>query len=162
MAMKSVANRTSAVLMSLTALFTTLAAAFWLDLWGRPVLPAPIALAQEQFTNTAPVRLSAAELIRSGGDASSLDCYACDEKNKPVHLRLDTNSNVILPKEHEDLIMRHGRNNRNDYCFNCHDPENLDTLKTPEGKRYKWEESTKLCASCHGPTYRDWEAGIHG
>lgn len=23
-------------------------------------------------------------------------------------------------------------------------------------------ESTPLCGSCHGPTYRDWDAGVHG
>jgi hypothetical protein len=23
-------------------------------------------------------------------------------------------------------------------------------------------ESPALCGSCHGPTYRDWEAGVHG
>ena len=58
--------------------------------------------------------------------------------------------------------MLHGRHGRNVQCFNCHDPENLDTLKTRDGRSLKWAESTQLCASCHGPTYRDWEIGIHG
>jgi hypothetical protein len=26
----------------------------------------------------------------------------------------------------------------------------------------KLADSTPLCGSCHGPTYRDWEAGAHG
>ena len=26
----------------------------------------------------------------------------------------------------------------------------------------KLAESPPLCGSCHGPTYRDWEAGVHG
>jgi mono/diheme cytochrome c family protein len=58
--------------------------------------------------------------------------------------------------------MRHGRNARNDNCFNCHDPEGLDTLKTRDGRKLAITDSTLLCANCHGPTYRDWEAGIHG
>jgi hypothetical protein len=150
------------VLSSLTAVFIGLVAAFWFDLWGRPLQPVSLAAVDPKFTDTAPVRLSAAELIRSGGDASGLDCYACHEQNKQVQLRLDTNGNIVLPKEHEDLVMRHGRYGRNENCFNCHDPEKLDALKTRDGKRYEWKESTKLCASCHGPSYRDWEAGIHG
>jgi predicted CXXCH cytochrome family protein len=58
--------------------------------------------------------------------------------------------------------MRHGRNNRNDYCFNCHDPQNIEQLKASAGQTFKITESSRLCGSCHGPTYRDWEAGIHG
>jgi hypothetical protein len=142
--------------------FLALGAAFLLNLWGRPTATPALPLVDPRFTNTAPVRLSAAELIKSGGDASGLDCYACHERNKPPQVKLDTNGNVLLPKEHEDLVMRHGRNNLNNHCFNCHDSEKLDQLKTRDGKRLTWEQTTKLCASCHGPTYRDWEAGIHG
>lgn len=142
--------------------FLALSVAFLLNLWGRSVAPPALPEVDPKFTNTAPVRLSASELIKSGGDASGLDCYACHEKNKSPHVNVDTNGNVILPKEHEDLVMRHGRNNLNNQCFNCHDPEKLDQLKTRDGKRLTWDETTKLCASCHGPTYRDWEAGIHG
>jgi hypothetical protein len=142
--------------------FVLLGAAFLLNLWGRPAAAPPLPLVDPTFTNTAPVRVSAAELIKSGGDASGLDCYACHEKNKAPHVNVDTNGNVVLPKEHEDLVMRHGRNGLNNHCFNCHDPEKLDELKTRDGKRLTWEQSTKLCASCHGPTYRDWEVGIHG
>ena len=155
-------SRTSVVLVGLTVLFLGLAGAFWMDLWGRPRLPASVPLVDPQFTNTATVRLSAAELVRTGGDTSGLTCYACHDEKKSVELRLDADGRVVLPKEHEDLVMRHGRHNRNDHCFNCHDFTRLDLLRTRDGHQLKVEESTKLCASCHGPTYRDWEAGIHG
>jgi hypothetical protein len=146
----------------MTVGFLSLGAAFLLNLWGRPAASPTLPVVDPKFTNTATVRLSASELIKSGEDASGLDCYACHEKNKTPHVNVDTNGNVILPKEHEELVMRHGRNNLNNQCFNCHDPEKLDQLKTKDGKRLTWDETTKLCASCHGPTYRDWEAGIHG
>ena len=155
-------KKTSIVLAGWTMVCLALTGAFLLNLWGRPVPLPALPVVDPGFTNTATVRLSAAELIRSGGDASGLDCYACHEKTKPPQLHFGTNNIVLLPKEHEDLVMRHGRNNRNDHCFNCHDPENLDMLKTRDGLKLKITESTKLCASCHGPTYRDWEAGIHG
>jgi hypothetical protein len=77
-------------------------------------------------------------------------------------LHIDSSNHVTLPEEHNDLVMQHGRQNRNDNCFNCHDPNNLDKLKTKDGRLLTWEQSTLLCACCHGPTYRDWEIGIHG
>lgn len=157
-----VANNTTIAGGSLAVLFIGLTAGFLLDLWGRPGRPATIPPVDPAFTNTATVRMSAGELIRSGGDASGLDCNACHEKGKQVKIQYDDEGHVVLPKEHEDLVMRHGARNRNDSCFNCHDPENLAMLKTADGHRYGWEESTKLCASCHGPTFRDWEAGVHG
>lgn len=155
-------SKTSVALAGLTVLFLGLAIAFWRDSWGQPRQPAPVPLVDPQFTNTEPVRLSAAELIRTGGDTSGLACNACHDEKKPVKVHLDADSNVILPEEHKDLVMRHGRNNRNEHCFNCHDSTNLELLQTRDGRKLKVEESTKLCASCHGPTYRDWEAGIHG
>ncbi|MBI3417694.1 MAG: hypothetical protein HY043_20570 [Verrucomicrobia bacterium] len=152
----------SLVLNGSAIVFVALAGAFLLDLWGRPVATVPIVPVAPDFTNTATVRLSAAELVRTGGDASGLDCYVCHEKGKTPVIHFGTNNLVILPKEHEDLVMRHGRNDRNDNCYNCHDADNLDMLKTRDGHKSKITESSRLCGSCHGPTYRDWEVGIHG
>jgi predicted CXXCH cytochrome family protein len=155
-------TKTSFVVVMLSVLFLALAGAFYLNLFGRVEAVRAISVVDPQFTNTATVRLSAAQQIAAGGDTSGFDCYACHERNKPPVLKRDADGNILLPKEHEDLVMLHGRNNRNESCYNCHDPENLDRLKARDGKQYKWEESSRLCASCHGTTYRDWEAGIHG
>ncbi len=152
----------SIVGVGLTVLFLGLASAFWLNLWGKPSCPALVPSADPQFTNTATVRMSAAELIRTGGDTSGLACNACHDEKKPVALHLDASQNVILADEHKDLVVRHGRHNRNNLCFNCHDQARLELLQTRDGRKFKIEESTPLCGSCHGPTYRDWEAGIHG
>lgn len=154
--------KTSLVLIGLAVAFLGLRAAFHRDLWGR-LEPLPSILPVDSaFTNTAPVRVSAGEIIRTGGDASNFECNTCHEKNKIIQIRFDTNNNIILPKEHEDLEMRHGRNYRNINCYNCHDSGNLEMLTTRDGRQLKIEQSTLLCASCHGPNYRDWEAGIHG
>jgi len=58
--------------------------------------------------------------------------------------------------------MGHGTHNRNNNCFNCHDEQNLELLQARDGRQIKLAESAPLCGSCHGPTYRDWEAGAHG
>ncbi len=142
--------------------FATLAVGFLLDLWGHPA-PLPfIPLVEPVFTNTAPNRVSIAERIRSGEDTSTSDCYLCHDKKVTLKLRLDATGNVILPEEHQDIVMKHGQHNRNNSCFNCHDERSLDLLQTRDGRQLKLAESTPLCGSCHGPTYRDWEAGAHG
>ena len=159
--MKAAANK-SVVLIGLTVVFLGLAIAFYFDLWGRPVALAPIPPTAPDFTNTATVRMSAAELVRTGGDTSGMACYSCHDEKKPVVVHLDTNGTVILPEEHRDLVLKHGRGNRNDHCFNCHDQKNLELLRSRDGTALKLTESSRLCGSCHGPTYRDWETGIHG
>lgn len=154
--------RSGLVLSGLAVAFLVLGAAFLLNLWGHPAVLPPIPLVNAAFTNTATVRVSGADLVRTGGDASGLDCYACHDRAKRVELHFDPEGNIKLPEEHNDLVMGHGRHKRNNNCFNCHDEVNLEQLQTRDGRQVKLLESTPLCGSCHGPTYRDWEAGVHG
>jgi predicted CXXCH cytochrome family protein len=163
----------------------------------RPPLVPPNSLAG--VTPPGTVRISAAQLRQSGGDASGLECYACHDRKKPPVVKFDAGQRIIFPKEHADLIiamrncdechaaskpvkleyrddgsvimpaahqnltgMLHGRNLRNENCYNCHEQNALDRLHTAEGKELTFDQATQLCAGCHGPTYRDWEAGAHG
>jgi hypothetical protein len=153
---------TSIVLLGLTGVFLALSMAFVLNLWGRPAPLPLIPLVDPSFTSNATVRVSYAELIRAKADLSDFDCYACHERNKPPTLRFDEKNNLLVPKEHSDVVMGHGSHNRNNLCFNCHDENNLELFQTRDGRQLKLSESTPLCGSCHGPTYRDWEAGAHG
>ena len=115
---------TSIVLTVLTAGFVVLAYAFARvparpGLVSRPPLVSREALAITPGT----VRVSAAELIRSGGDVSGLDCYACHHKDSPPEIKYDAEHRIVLPKEHADLII----SMRN--CSECHppnDPVKLD------------------------------------
>jgi predicted CXXCH cytochrome family protein len=91
-----------------------------------------------------------------------MECYACHDKKNPPKLKFNAEGDVVVPKEHEDIVMGHGRHHRNNNCFNCHDESNLEALQTRDGRHLKISESPALCGSCHGPTYRDWEAGVHG
>ncbi len=156
------ADKSSAVLLGIMLAFLALALSFALNLWGRPPKLYPIAPVDPQFLQTATIRKSYAQLIREKADLSDFDCYACHDKKKPPTLRFDTNQNIIVPSEHSDVVMGHGRHNRNNNCFNCHDEQNLELLQTRDGRQIKLAESPPLCGSCHGPTYRDWEAGAHG
>jgi predicted CXXCH cytochrome family protein len=194
-------QKTTLTLALILVLFATLA------VWFASVPAVPPLTARQPLVPSAAlagivpgtVRISAAQLIKSGGDTSGLACYACHHKDSPPVIKYDDQHRIVLPKEHADLIfsmrncaechapddpvklnyaddgslimpeahknllsMAHGRNARNDYCYNCHDPDELDQLHTAEGAKLKFDQATLLCAGCHGPTYRDWEAGVHG
>jgi hypothetical protein len=156
------AAKTTTVLTGLAVIFLALASSFLSNLRGRSALLYPIALVETNQLDTATVRRSYADLVRAGEDLSDFDCYACHEKGKPPPLRFDTNNNLIVPKEHADIVMGHGSHGRNNNCFNCHNETNLELLQTRDGHEIKFADSPALCGSCHGPTYRDWEAGAHG
>ena len=154
--------KTSVTLAFLTTVLVALAVAFLFDLWGR-LGPLPeIPLVQPWVTNTATARTNYADLIRMKADLSDFDFYACHDKKKPPVLKFDADHNIVVPEEHKDIVMGHGRHNRNNICYNCHDESNLELVQIRDGRELKLSESTSLCGSCHGPTYRDWDAGVHG
>ena len=61
--------------------------------------------------------------------------------------------------QHTHIRLDHGVNDR---CAYCHHGENRDLLAIRGGTTVPFTESQKLCRQCHGPTYRDWEKGMHG
>lgn len=150
------------MLAGLAVVLAALAVAFFFNLQGQPVRLYSIPLVDTNYLDTATVRRSYADLVRAGEDLSDFDCYTCHEKGKPPPLRFDTNQNLIIPKEHSDIVMHHGSHERNNNCFNCHNEANLTLLQTRDGHEVTFTNSQLLCGSCHGPTLRDWEAGVHG
>jgi len=65
-----------------------------------------------------------------------------------------------LKDEHINIKLHHAEGVR--WCLDCHDPANRDKLKLANGELVAFAESYLLCGQCHGTTYRDWKAGIHG
>jgi len=158
----SVRSKESIVITGLGVAFMGLFVAFLANVWGHtPALP-DIPLVADTFTNTATARMSGQALTDAGEDASGYDCYACHEEGKELKLTFDDQGEVVLPEDHNDLHMAHGRHSRNNNCFNCHDEKNLRLLQTRDGRQVELLHSSPLCGSCHGPTFRDWEAGVHG
>jgi formate-dependent nitrite reductase cytochrome c552 subunit len=158
----SAETKTNVVLMALAVAFVALAAAFAKNLVGHQVSLKPIPLVDTNFLSTATVRQAYPDLVRAGADLSDFDCYACHDKGKPPTLRYDANGKLIIPKEHSDIVMGHGKHGRNNNCFNCHNETDLTLLQTRDGRKVTFSNSQLLCGSCHGPTYEDWEAGAHG
>jgi uncharacterized CHY-type Zn-finger protein len=145
-------QKTSAVLAGLAALFLALTAAFLGNLWGRPAALPHIPLVDPIYTNTMTVRTNYNDLVRLKADLTDFDCNACHDPKKPPVIRFDTNQNIIVPPEHEDIVMKHGSHNRNNNCFNCHNETNLVVLQTRDGRALSFDNSPPLCGSCHGPT----------
>ena len=61
--------------------------------------------------------------------------------------------------QHRHIVMDHGLN---DLCFNCHDRQDRNRLSLRGNRTVSFAEAPRLCAKCHGPTYRDWQRGMHG
>jgi len=93
---------------------------------------------------------------------SRMNCAACHRESEAKELEWDDDGNTIVPAAHRHEFLQHGFNKQNNDCYNCHDKQNLAQLKLRDGRTLNLTESTLLCAGCHGPTYRDWNAGIHG
>lgn len=102
---------------------------------------------------TAPRRISLSDppTIRIGGfDQTCMEC----------HRMFPTRE--VPPEQllrHDHIRLNHGINER---CRNCHDVEDRDRLILPGGETIGFDQVVQLCAKCHGPTYRDWERGMHG
>ena len=154
--------KTPATLWLLAAAFSLLTLVFLASPPGKPSLPVGIAAVDTNFLDPSTVRRSYADLIQAKEDLSDFDCYACHDKGKPPPLRYDANQKLIIPKEHANIVMHHGSHERNNNCFNCHNETNLEQLQPRDKRELRLSDSTPLCGSCHGPTYRDWEAGVHG
>jgi formate-dependent nitrite reductase cytochrome c552 subunit len=146
----------------LCAAFSALAVVFLSDSGGARRTGPAIPLVDTNFLDKSTTRQSYADLVRTGADLSDFDCYVCHDKKTPPPLRFDTNQNIIVPTEHADIVMGHGKHGRNNNCFNCHNETNLTLLQPRDGRELAFADSTQLCGSCHGPTYRDWLAGAHG
>ena len=155
-------SRSNFVLTAISVGFLLIALSFVLELRGRHKPLPPIPEVDPSFTEPSTVRHSLSDLIRIGEDTTFFECYLCHDEDASLTLNFDDEFNVILPEEHEDIKMMHGQHNRNNNCFNCHNESNLEALQTRDEHELKIQDSSLLCASCHGPTYRDWEAGIHG
>ncbi len=96
------------------------------------------------------VPLENIQLHKAGFD---YECYECH------YDRVRDRTPRTFVGEHSVLEFDHGRN---DMCFNCHHETELTSFVGRDGEVLPSTEHVKLCASCHGPKYRDWLGGAHG
>lgn len=62
---------------------------------------------------------------------------------------------------HEDkAISGHGEPLK--WCFDCHNPDNPNTLRLVGGEAIEFKNLDVLCGQCHGKIYAAWQAGAYG
>lgn len=121
--------------------------------------PSPQGVAQVFFgededihlDKTPPRAVTGLDLKRMGW---TYDCMEC-------HRHVDEPNSFQRPMEieHENIVLEHG-NNR--FCLNCHHATNRNAFTDYDGAEIPEHDVTLLCAKCHGPKHRDWQAGVHG
>lgn len=118
----------------------------------RPAAEQPlVGLATDTHLDKAPPReTKGLDLVKLGWTYNCMECH----KLLKARWTYDRPMN-----EHKDIVLDHG-NNR--FCLNCHHPTNRNAFVDYDSSEIKQEDVVLLCAKCHGPTYRDWEAGVHG
>ena len=82
--------------------------------------------------------------------------YNCMECHKVLTARWHYDRPMA---EHQHIQLKHGGNR---FCLNCHHPTNRNAFVDYDGAEIAEADVASLCAKCHGPTYRDWQAGVHG
>lgn len=116
-----------------------------------PAAQPPVGLFEDSHLDTTPPRRTRGlDLVRMGWTYNCMECHQL----LPARWHYDRPLN-----EHQDIRLDHG-NNR--FCLNCHHPANRNAFVDYDGSEIPQAEVVQLCGKCHGTTYRDWQAGVHG
>jgi hypothetical protein len=104
--------------------------------------------------DTTPVR-GEVQPLRYRRGSFEFRCNEChtDFQNPP------TSQN---PQGEHRAIMESFSHGINTMCSNCHHPENREVYVDYDMSEIPADQPQQVCQKCHGPTYRDWEHGVHG
>jgi hypothetical protein len=135
-----------------TAVVTVSSPSLQLPVLARPPAEQPaVGLPSDTHLNKTPPRnTKSLDLVRNGWTYNCMECH----KLTQARWHYDRPMN-----EHKDIRLEHG-NNR--FCLNCHHPTNRNAFVDYDGAEIAQGNVVQLCAKCHGPIYRDWQAGVHG
>jgi hypothetical protein len=104
----------------------------------------------KHLDKTPPRHTTGLDLVKLGWTYNCMDCH------KLLQARWHYDRPMV---EHESIKLNHG-NSR--FCLNCHHPTNRNAFVDYDGAEIREADVVLLCAKCHGPIYRDWQAGVHG
>lgn len=92
--------------------------------------------------------------------SSTLDLLACVKCHKGLKVNIKRRK---LTGTHIDYVFNHpGFTTDNKWCYSCHSPLALDSLRLDNNRNISYEKSYKLCIQCHITNYRFWTVGLHG
>ncbi len=118
-----------------------------------PAVQPVVGLPTDTHLNKTPPRATKGlDLVKAGWTYNCMECH----KLLTARWHYDEQRPI---NEHKDVKLDHG-NNR--FCLNCHHPKNRNAFVDYDGAEIAQADVVQLCAKCHGTTYRDWQAGVHG
>ena len=119
----------------------------------RPPAQQPVVglTSDAHLDKTPPRATKGLDLVKSGWAYNCMECH----KLFPARWHYDDRPF----NEHKDIQLKHGENR---FCLNCHHATNRNAFVDYDGAEIAQVDVVKLCAKCHGTTYRDWQAGVHG
>lgn len=122
-----------------------------------PVVPRPRAAqppvglpTDTHLDKTPPRQTVGLDLVRNGWTYNCMECHRLTQPRWHYNRAMN---------EHKDIQLEHG-NNR--FCLNCHHTTNRNAFVDYDSSEIAEQDVVLLCAKCHGTTYRDWQAGVHG
>lgn len=118
------------------------------ELPGSP--PAPLDPARISIEPRREILSDPPRIEIGGVERMCMDCHRLFEPSEDP---------PAAPAMHKNIHLDHGIN---DQCRNCHAIEERNELVLHDGSLVHYSQSERLCAKCHGPTYRDWLRGAHG
>lgn len=133
---------------------------------GEPVAPVPEPPAPPQpaaavvrhpaFIKPGPATpVVVTDALHKNGAPVAVACATCHTTRAP---NLAATSGEGMKDFHQGLAYRHGGQT----CLSCHNAANYDTLRKADGTAVPYPRVMELCAQCHGPQFRDYQAGAHG
>ena len=108
---------------------------------------------KRDWLDTTPVRKPRPMVLQRSNNFS----FRCQECHKDFKTPLEKAKKPI--GEHRNLRFDHGLNLN---CLSCHHPVSRNVYRDHDFSEIPSDKTVLLCRKCHGPVYRDWEAGIHG
>jgi len=138
---------------AIPVVFFALAAWFLVGARGAPAPIPERVIVDPSLLSTEPER----ELMQ---DPPEVFIGGFEQRCEACHMLFESNPTASQTlRQHEHILLGHGMNDR---CYNCHALTDRDKLELHDGTLIGYDRSEELCAKCHGPTFRDWEKGVHG
>lgn len=125
---------------------------------GAWILVAALGACGREMRERRPVRVTADASVTVAPRAAALATFPCMER---CHTRRAPNPTPRPMREfHAGKALRHGATLT--WCDRCHDPQNLDRLRSLTREPIAFDDASTLCGQCHAEKHQDWSRGVHG
>jgi hypothetical protein len=109
---------------------------------------------QQRGDAPPPIASGKVSVVSRSDRIPTYPCSRCHDED------LVPNPNERELELHGPIHLHHMQTDR--WCYTCHNIDDIDELRLPNGKLVAFDDSSELCGSCHGEKHRDWKLDIHG